>query len=193
MASLGPLAFAGPSGSGKSTLITRLTQEFPGVFGFSVSHTTRDPRPGEKDGVHYHFVPLEQMKKDEEAGKFIETARVHGQMYGTSFSAYEAVRAKGQHCIFDIDMQGCETIAKTDLKPHYVWIQAKDLSELERRLTKRGEAPDRIRRRLATAKAEMDWFQANKSLFHTVVVNEDVDRAYADLKAGIAAYLPEKK
>jgi len=77
-------AVVGPSGVGKSTLIKRLQAEFPDDFGFSVSHTTRKPRPGEKDGVDYHFAPIEAVRAEIGEGKFVEYAEVHGNIYGTS-------------------------------------------------------------------------------------------------------------
>lgn len=78
-----PLVLCGPSGSGKSTLLKRLLEEFPDRFGFSVSHTTRKPRPGEKDGIHYHFTDLESMEAAVAQGDFIENAKFSGNMYGT--------------------------------------------------------------------------------------------------------------
>lgn len=78
-----PLILCGPSGSGKSTLLKKLFAEYPRTFGFSVSHTTRKPRPGEEDGVHYHFVGVETMRAAIRRGEFIETATFSGNMYGT--------------------------------------------------------------------------------------------------------------
>lgn len=78
-----PLVLCGPSGSGKSTLLKRLLKEFPDKFGFSVSHTTRSPRAGEKDGVHYHFTNKDNMIAAVQKGEFIETATFSGNMYGT--------------------------------------------------------------------------------------------------------------
>lgn len=78
-----PLVLCGPSGSGKSTLLKKLFREFPETFGFSVSHTTRNPRPGEENGVHYHFVPFDEMKAAVERGEFLEHAEFSGNMYGT--------------------------------------------------------------------------------------------------------------
>lgn len=77
------LVLCGPSGSGKSTLIKKLFEEFPDTFGFSVSHTTRSPRPGEKDGKHYHFTTMESMQQQIEQGEFLETAIYSGNLYGT--------------------------------------------------------------------------------------------------------------
>ena len=83
---LRPLVFCGPSGVGKGTLIEMLMKRFPDdQFGFSVSHTTRDPRGGEEDGVHYHFTTVEAIKSDIAQGKFIEYAEVHGRYYGTRY------------------------------------------------------------------------------------------------------------
>lgn len=78
-----PLVLCGPSGSGKSTLIKKLFEEFPDTFGYSISHTTRAPRPGEEDGKHYHFTTKEKMQKQIEQDEFIETAIFSGNMYGT--------------------------------------------------------------------------------------------------------------
>ena len=81
-------------------------KEFPGKFGFSVSHTTRSPRDSEVDGVHYHFVDVETMKKEIEAGKFIEHAEYAKNFYGTSLAAVQKVHDEGKTCILDIDLQG---------------------------------------------------------------------------------------
>lgn len=81
-----PLVLCGPSGSGKSTLLKKLFEEFPNTFGFSVSHTTRQPRVGEEDGVHYHFTTKEEMQKAIDAGQFLETACFSGNLYGTRYA-----------------------------------------------------------------------------------------------------------
>lgn len=91
-----PFVFFGPSGSGKSTLLKMMLQEFPNKFGFSVSHTTRKPRPGEKDGVHYYFTSWDKMKQEIDEGKFIENATYSGNHYGTSKTAVEAVQKQGK-------------------------------------------------------------------------------------------------
>lgn len=91
-----PLVLCGPSGSGKSTLLKKMFQEFPDKLGFSVSHTTRKPREGEKDGEHYHFTDRETMEKDIKDGKFIEFAEYSGNLYGTSKAAVEAVQKQGK-------------------------------------------------------------------------------------------------
>lgn len=91
-----PIVISGPSGVGKGTLIAMLMKEFPSMFGFSVSHTTRAPRNMEKDGVHYHFTEKSIMEKDIKEGKFLEFANVHGNLYGTSVEAVEQVSDAGK-------------------------------------------------------------------------------------------------
>lgn len=91
-----PIVISGPSGVGKGTLISKLMEEFPYMFGFSVSHTTRDPRKNENNGVHYHFTERGVMMKDIEDGKFLEFASVHGNLYGTSVEAVDIVAEKGK-------------------------------------------------------------------------------------------------
>lgn len=91
-----PIVISGPSGVGKGTLIVKLMKEFPSMFGFSVSHTTRSPRDKEIDGVHYHFSERNAMEKDIKDGKFLEFASVHGNLYGTSVEAVEVVTDEGK-------------------------------------------------------------------------------------------------
>ena len=91
-----PIVISGPSGVGKGTLISMLMKEFPSLFGFSVSHTTRAPRGTEKDGVHYHFTEKSVMEKEIKDGKFLEFASVHGNLYGTSVEAVEQVADAGK-------------------------------------------------------------------------------------------------
>jgi len=95
-----PVVISGPSGVGKGTLISMLMKEFPSMFGFSVSHTTRAPRGMEKDGVHYHFTEKSIMEKEIKEGKFLEFASVHGNLYGTSVEAVELVADAGKVSCF---------------------------------------------------------------------------------------------
>lgn len=94
-----PIVFCGPSGSGKSTLVSKLMKDFPNKFGFSVSHTTRKPRPGEVDGVHYHFTNKDEMEKAVKDGKFLESATFSGNMYGTSRQAVETLAKSAKVCL----------------------------------------------------------------------------------------------
>ena len=133
-----PLVLCGPSGSGKSTLMKKLMAEFGEYFGFSVSHTTRQPRPGEEDGKDYHYVTRETMLDLVGKGEFIENAEFSGNMYGTSKKAVEEVLARGRICILDIDVQGVKAVKKTDLSPLLVFMQPPSLEVLEQRLRDRG-------------------------------------------------------
>eukprot|EP00291_Cryptomonas_curvata_P017685 CAMPEP_0172170112 /NCGR_PEP_ID=MMETSP1050-20130122/11083_1 /TAXON_ID=233186 /ORGANISM="Cryptomonas curvata, Strain CCAP979/52" /LENGTH=190 /DNA_ID=CAMNT_0012841251 /DNA_START=35 /DNA_END=604 /DNA_ORIENTATION=- len=150
------LVIAGPSGVGKGTLIERLKKEFPNAFGFSVSHTTRGPRPGEENGIHYHFSEKAAMEAAIARGEFIEHADVHGNLYGTSKTAVASVAKAGKICILDIDVQGCRLVRKAGLPARFVFISPPSFEELERRLRGRGtETEDKIVKRLAGAKAEL--------------------------------------
>ena len=97
-----PLVLCGPSGVGKSTIVAKITKEFPKAFGFSVSHTTRQPREGEVDGVSYHYVDTTSMQESIDNDEFIETAVFSGNMYGTSKAAVKTVMDEGKICILDI-------------------------------------------------------------------------------------------
>jgi GTPase SAR1 family protein len=100
-----PIVISGPSGAGKSTILKRLFEEFPDKFGFSVSHTTRSPRAGEKDGVEYNFVSKEEFQQLVDDKGFIEHAQFGGNCYGTSIKAVETIAEKGRICILDIEME----------------------------------------------------------------------------------------
>ncbi|XP_011647379.1 guanylate kinase isoform X1 [Pogonomyrmex barbatus] len=153
-----PLVVCGPSGTGKSTLIKRLFDEFPGTFKFSVSHTTRAPRPDEQDGIHYHFTNKEKMQEQIQNGEFIETATFSGNLYGTSKQAVEEVQRLGKVCVLDIDIQGVKQIKHTDLNPLYVFIKPPSIIELERRLKARNtETKESLERRLSIARAELEY------------------------------------
>lgn len=175
-----PLVICGPSGSGKSTLLKRLFAEYPDTFGFSVSHTTRKPRPGEEDGVHYHFVAVEQMKTLIANDEFIETATFSGNMYGTSKQAVYDVQAQGRVCVLDIEIQGVEQIKKSPLNPFYIFNMPPTVEDLEKRLMKRGtETEESLAKRLEAAGREMAYGQAPGN-FDVIIVNDDIDRAYEE-------------
>ncbi|XP_067220237.1 guanylate kinase isoform X2 [Chanodichthys erythropterus] len=182
MAGPRPVVMSGPSGAGKSTLLKKLLKEFDGVFGFSVSHTTRSPRPGEENGKDYHYVTREVMQAGIANGEFIENAEFSGNMYGTSKAAVQAVQAKNLICILDIDMQGVKNIKRTDLNPIYVSIQAPSMDILEKRLRDRKtESEESLQKRLHAAKVDME-ISKEPGLFDVVITNDDLDVAYGKLK-----------
>ncbi|XP_046753518.1 guanylate kinase-like isoform X2 [Diprion similis] len=179
---LRPLTICGPSGSGKSTLLKRLLEEYPDIFGFSVSHTTRSPRPGEEPGKHYYFTTKEQMQRDIDDGKFIESAIFSNNIYGTSKRAVEDVRRAGKVCVLDIDTQGVKQIRQTSLDPLLVFVKPPSIEELERRLRQRNtETEESLQRRLITAKSEME-FGAQPGYFHIIIENDNVEKAYEQLR-----------
>lgn len=188
-----PLVLCGPSGSGKSTLLQRLCAEFPQKFGFSVSHTTRSPRPGEVDAVHYHFTTKEAMTEAIARGEFIESAEFSNNIYGTSKAAVQTVMSEGRVCVLDIDVQGVKRVKETDLNPYYVFIMPPSVEELECRLRDRGtESPESLQRRLDAAKEEIEYGNTPGN-FDLVVVNTSVDKAYSSLREFVVRELVKDK
>jgi len=187
-----PLILCGPSGTGKSTLIKLLMAEFKEKFGFSVSHTTRKPRPGEQDGREYHFVTKEVMERGVGDGEFVESATFSGNMYGTSRRAVEAVRRQGKICILDIDAQGVELIkTRTDLDPLLVFIKPPSLSVLEQRLRARStETEESLQKRLQASKAELAYGEEPGN-FHIIIVNDKLEDAYQQLKNFLQPFINE--
>ncbi|KAJ8936501.1 hypothetical protein NQ314_012365 [Rhamnusium bicolor] len=184
-----PIVFCGPSGSGKSTLVAKLMKDFPDNFGFSVSHTTRKPRSGEKDGEHYHFTNKENMQADINAGKFIESATFSGNLYGTSKASVDAVTKLGKICVLDIDVQGVKQIKKTDFDPWFIFIEPPSLEELETRLKARNtENEESLAHRLKVAEEELNYGNTPGN-FHLIITNDNLEHAYAKLKNFIVEYL----
>ncbi|KZT70738.1 guanylate kinase [Daedalea quercina L-15889] len=172
-----PLVISGPSGVGKSTLLTRLFTEYPDKFGFSVSHTTRAPRPGEEDGKQYYFVTRDKFKQLLNESAFIEHAEFSGNYYGTSFMTVRQVSSTGRRCILDIEAQGVRQIKQTDLNPVYLFISPPSLAALRDRLRGRGtESEASAAKRLATALKEIEY--AKEGVHDYVIVNDDLERAY---------------
>lgn len=182
MAGPRPVVLSGPSGAGKSTLLKKLMKEFDSVFGFSVSHTTRKPRPGEVNGKDYHYVTREVMQAGIDNDEFIESAVFSGNMYGTSKAAVQDVQAKNLICILDIDMQGVRNIKRTNLNPIYISIQPPSKEILEKRLRDRKtESEESLQKRLRAAEVDMEYSK-EPGMFDVVIVNDNLDIAYGQLK-----------
>lgn len=185
-----PLIIAGPSGVGKGTIISMLMNKFPNEFGFSVSHTTRDPRAGEEDGVQYHFTTVDDMTRDINDGKFIEHAEVHKNYYGTSFAAVEHIQAQGKICILDIDVQGVQNVKASGLGCKYIFIAPPTVDELERRLRGRqSESDDKINIRLQNARGEIAYGMEPGN-FDAIVVNDALDTTYTEIIGLLREYYP---
>lgn len=179
------LVISAPSGAGKSTLIRHLTENFNN-FSFSVSCTTRAPRPGEKDGREYHFLEQQEFLRRRDAGYFAEWAEVHGNFYGTPRQATEELLAAGRDVIFDIDVQGARQLRENMQQGCYVFIFPPSRQVLEARLTSRGtDSPESVARRLAAARMEIEASQQ----FDHWVINDDLARAQDALRA---IYVAEK-
>lgn len=177
------LIVSSPSGAGKTTLCNRLRGEFPD-FRFSVSHTTRKPRPTEVDGREYHFVDTETFEQMIRADSFAEWARVHGNFYGTSTKEIGIARTKARGVLFDIDYQGARQIKAAMPEAVGVFILPPTLAELERRLRGRGtEDEATTQRRLEAAKHEIEHY----GFFDYVVVNDDITHAYEQLRSVVFA------
>lgn len=180
-----PLLFiiSSPSGAGKTTLCTRLLAELSNIT-FSISHTTRPPRPGEEDGKDYHFVDTATFEKMVADNQFIEWAHVHGNRYGTARSEIERAAKNEADLIFDIDFQGASQIKQQYSDAVGVFVLPPSIEELKRRLRSRGtESPDSLARRFKAALDEI----SHHALFDYLVVNDELDIAYDQLRALLIA------
>ncbi|HMM76497.1 MAG TPA: guanylate kinase [Gammaproteobacteria bacterium] len=168
-----------PSGAGKTSLVAALLKTTPGI-GVSVSHTTRARRPGEVDGVNYHFVDAPTFTAMEARGEFLESAVVFGNHYGTSRRAVTETLAAGRDLVLEIDWQGARRIRDLFPATVSVFIMPPSIEELQRRLERRNEdGPEIIARRMQAAREEMAHYKE----YQYLVVNDDFERACGDLQA----------
>src|SRR5262245_33069123 len=183
----GPLVIvSGPSGSGKSTLIRRVLAEETRPLRLAVSATTQPSRPGERDGVDYHFWTPEQFQEQLNRGAFLEHAQVHGKyLYGTPRSEVDGYRERGVGVILDIDVQGAAQVRPLYPDHLSIFVALSDWETYERRLEKRGsETKESIARRLETARRELE----QKTLYQHVIYNDDLETAVARFREVLAAY-----
>jgi guanylate kinase len=168
-----------PSGAGKTSLIDALVRADPSLK-LSVSYTTRAPRPGEKDGVDYHFVDEPAFLGMQQRGEFLESAEVHGYRYGTSKKVITEALARGEDLILEIDWQGARQVRGIYPGCVGIFILPPSIEELERRMRSRGQDADAvIRRRLDNARGEME----HAGEFHYAIINKDFDTARQELAA----------
>ncbi|MBU1564886.1 MAG: guanylate kinase [Proteobacteria bacterium] len=173
-----------PSGTGKTTLLKRVMAQLPGLS-FSVSHTTRPPRPGERSGVDYHFVSKAEFLSMIDQGLFLEHAEVHGNRYGTSRTAVDQQLMAGVDIILDIDVQGASILRRLgQLEATHIFISPPSITELEKRLRGRGtENEEMLAVRLANARVEL---QAVKD-YEYLVINDSLEETVDLLSSIIVA------
>ncbi len=178
------LVLSSPSGAGKGTL-SRLLLDTDREIDLSISVTTRGRRPSEVDGVHYHFTTVPRFQAMRERGELLESAEVHGNFYGTPVEPVERAIAAGRDVLFDIDWQGSVQVRERMPEDTVtIFILPPSMAELRMRLQRRAEdAADVIEKRLQNAKFELQQW----GRFDYVVVNDDLDRAFTDIRAILRA------
>lgn len=180
---------SGPSGAGKGTLLSKVIERIPDTW-VSVSATTRNPRPGEEEGIHYYFLDKDHFLELVNHDGFLEWAKVHDNYYGTlKESVLEHMKA-GEQVILEIDVQGALQVRNVIPEAHLVFIEPPSLEELERRLRSRGtESDDVISSRMKTAEVEL----AQKMEYDIQVVNDDLEQAVNELTAVINSFANDTK
>lgn len=173
-----------PSGTGKTTILNRILSDLQGV-GFSVSHTTREPRPGEVDGKDYFFVNRAVFQTMQEQDDFLEHAEVHGNLYGTSKAVIDNLLQEGKDVILDIDVQGARQIRqKGVMQAVFIFIAPPSLADLEKRLTSRGtDSEPVITTRLQNARREL----ADMDMYDYIIVNDEIENGVEVLRSIIIA------
>ncbi|HSK53649.1 MAG TPA: guanylate kinase [Jiangellales bacterium] len=180
------VVLSGPSGVGKSTVLRRLRSDHPEVW-VSVSATTRFPRPGEEDGVHYHFLDRAEFVRRVEDGEFLEWAEFAGNLYGTPRAPVERRLAAGRSVLLEIDLQGARQVRASAPHALLVFLRPPSWEELVHRLTNRGtEDAAVVDRRLATAREEM----VAEGEFDVTLVNDDVEDVCRELVALVGSPSP---
>jgi guanylate kinase len=173
---------AAPSGTGKTTVCAALRDRDPQLE-LSVSHTTRKPRAGERDGVEYHFVSEANFEQMISQDAFLEWAIYNGNRYGTSWKAIEAPLARGSDVLLEIEVQGARQVRKRLPGARLIFLLPPSMRALEQRLSGRGtDSPEQVAARLATARGELEAVGE----FDYAVVNDELARCVADVRAILA-------
>ncbi len=172
------IAFSSPSGGGKSTLIRKLLSDFP-KFILSVSATTRQPREGEIDGVHYHFISKDQFKEWIKQDKLIEWEEIFGNFYGTPLTEIDKINGTHKCLIFDIDVKGALSIkSKFPKTSKLIFIAPPSIDILKQRLSARAtETEEQLSKRIARAEFEMSF----QNQFDATIINDNLEIAYQNL------------
>lgn len=175
--------FSGPSGVGKSTILKGLMEKRGNLY-FSVSATTRDPRPGEENGVHYHFLSEDTFRYWIAQEEFLEYAQYVGNFYGTPKRYVDTAMEEGKDVILDIEVQGAAQVSAKRPDVVRIFIAPPSWSELESRLTQRGtDTPEKVQQRLQRAKEEVE----SAHVYDYVVINDSLEQAVLELDAIMTA------
>lgn len=178
------LVISGPSGAGKGTVISRILERPGKNVSLSVSATTRSPREGEADGVHYFFLTEEDFLEKVKNGEFLEYAFVHGKYYGTPKKPVEAALRKGQDIILEIDVQGAMQVRENFNEGIYIFLLPPSLKELRKRLLLRGtESEQDLELRMEKAAAEIEYLDR----YDYVVINDDLQSAVDEMTSILSA------
>lgn len=176
------LIVSAPSGAGKTSLVAALLERDPNLT-VSISHTTRRRRPGERDGVNYHFVDKSHFQRMVAAGQFLEHAEVFGNYYGTSAAAVDDERRRGHDVILEIDFQGAAQVRARYPEAVSLFVLPPSRAALEARLTARGEDAATIRERLAKARLEMSHYRD----YDYIIVNDRFEDALQEMHCVVRA------
>lgn len=176
------IVLSGPSGAGKGTICKQLLKELD--IEYSISATTRNPRPGEKEGREYFFLTKEQFEKKIANDEFLEWAKVYDNYYGTPNDFVEKILKKGKHCILEIDPQGAKKVREKRPDAIYIFIVPPSMQELKERLTNRGTENDKeIAKRLSNVQEELTYVE----IYDYIVINDEVEKAVGKVKAILEA------
>ena len=183
------IVVSGPSGSGKSTLIDMLLRKYSNLR-FSVSHTTRSRRRGERNGREYHFLDEAEFRRMADSDHFVEWARVHGHYYGTSWEEVEKNTGSDKELVLDVDVQGAHNLQRKFPQALYVFIIPPSLEELKRRLIdRRGEEDSEIERRFQKAQDEINRY----TQYDYVIVNDRREEAFRVLDCIYISFLHRRE
>ncbi len=184
------IVISAPSGGGKTTLCQRLLRDFPQLT-LSISSTTRPPRKNEVHGKDYFFISQEEFKRQAHAGRFAEWALVHGNYYGTSKDVIDQAFSQWKSVLLDIDVQGAQSLREAyPGRCHSVFVAPPSLDELEARLRARGtDTEETIQKRLRNAQLEL----TKSGEFEATIINDNLDRAYEELKNQVGKWLSTNK
>lgn len=185
-----PIVICGPSGSGKSTLLKRLLAENKDKLAFTISHTTRKPRKGEQDGREYYFVTRDEMNSMISNNEFIEHTEFSGNLYGTSKRAVQDALATGKLFILEVDIEGVRALSNLNsFDPIFIFIKPPSKQMLIERLSSRGtESVEALKKRLERADEEMKFAESGIVQFNLILVNDDLEETYRDLKRFLKIY-----